>query len=168
MRTRVFVVGVAGFVVALAAAASFAGDAEDKKAPAATFPLSGYQEVPPISTTGAGTFTASLVGGDTIQYELTYSGTEGTPSAAHIHFGTPGVNGGIVAFLCGGGGKPACPPSGTVSGTIVAADVLALPTQGIEAGDLDALIAAIVNKAAYANVHSNIYPSGEMRGKLSN
>ena len=168
MRTRVFVVGVTGLVVVLAAAASFAADAGEKNALAATFPLSGYQEVPPISTTGSGTFTGSLVGGTSIQYSLTYSGTEGTVTMAHIHFGTPGVNGGIIAWLCGGGGKPACPATGTVSGTIVAADVVALPSQGIAAGDFPALLDAVVNKAAYANVHSTTYPSGEIRGKLSN
>ena len=42
-----------------------------------------------------------------IDYELTYSNLSSTASAAHIHFAQPGVNGGIVAFLCGGGGKPA-------------------------------------------------------------
>jgi CHRD domain-containing protein len=167
MRTRVFVVGVAGLLVALAAA-SFAKDADDRNSPAATFPLSGYQEVPPISTTMSGSFTASLVGGNTVEYELTYSGSEGTPTMAHIHFGNPGVNGGIMAFLCGGGGKPACPPSGTVSGTIVAADIMAVPTQGIVAGDFAAFIDAIVNRAAYANVHSSVYGGGEIRGKLSN
>jgi hypothetical protein len=167
MRTRVFVVGVAALVVALAAA-SFAEDADAAKSPVATFTLSGYQEVPPISTTMTGSFTASLVGGNTVEYELTYSGSEGTPSMAHIHFGTPGVNGGIMAFLCGGGGKPACPASGTVSGTIVAADILALPSQGIVAGDFAAFIDTIVNKAAYANVHSSVYAGGEIRGKLSN
>ena len=165
MRTRVVVVGVAGLLVVLAAGASYAGE---RNALAATFPLSGYQEVPPISTGGSGTFTGSLVGGTTIEYDLTYSGTEATVTAAHIHFGTPGVNGGIVAFLCGGGGKPACPLSGTVSGTIVAADVLAVPSQGIVAGDFAALLDAIVAKATYANVHSTAFPNGEIRGKLSN
>lgn len=168
MRTRVIVAGVAGLVVVLAAAASFADDAGERNAPAATFPLSGYQEVPPIHTGGSGTFTGSLVGGNSIEYDLTYSGTEGTVTAAHIHFGTPGVNGGVLAFLCGGGGKPACPPSGTVSGTIVAADVLAIPGQGIVAGDFAALRAAIVAGATYANVHTTIFAGGEMRGKLSN
>jgi hypothetical protein len=168
MRTRGFVLGVAALIVVLGAAASFTKDAEEGKAPVATFPLSGYQEVPPISTTMSGTFTASLVGGNTVEYDLTYSGSEGTPTMAHIHFGTPGVNGGIMAFLCGGGGKPACPQSGTVSGTIVAADIMAIANQGIVAGDFAAFVDAIKNKAAYANVHSSVYGGGEIRGKLSN
>jgi hypothetical protein len=167
MRTRVFVVGVAGLVVALGAGTLLADDAHEGKATAATFPLSGYQEVPPISTTGTASFTASLVGGNTVNYELTYSGTEGTVTVAHIHFGTPGVNGGIMAWLCGGGGKPACPPSGTVTGTIVAADVVAVPGQGIEAGDFAAFLDAVVAKAAYANIHSTVYTTGEIRGKLN-
>ena len=45
---------------------------------------------------------------------------------------------------------------------------MAVPTQGIVAGDFAAFIDAIVNKAAYANVHSSVYGGGEIRGKLSN
>jgi hypothetical protein len=53
---------------------------------------------------------------------------------AHVHFGQPGVNGGILFFLCSGGSQDPCPPSGTISGTTPAADVMAIPEQGIQAG----------------------------------
>jgi CHRD domain len=72
-----------------------------------------------------------------------------------------------VAFLCGGGGKPACPAAGgTVSGTIVAADVLALPTQGLAAGDLAAFLRAMRAGVTYVNVHSMTFAAGEIRGQL--
>ena len=46
----------------------------------------------------------------------------------------------MAAFLCGGGSKPACPQgSGTVTGTIVAADVQAIAAQGLAAKDIQAL-----------------------------
>ena len=86
---------------------------------------------------------------------------------AHIHFGQEGVNGGVAAFLCGGNGRPACPQgSGTVTGTITADNVKAIPAQGLEARDIGALIRAIKAGYAYANVHSQQFGSGEIRGQL--
>jgi hypothetical protein len=71
-----------------------------------------------------------------------------------------------MAFLCGGGNKPPCPQSGTVSGTIVAADVQAIGTQGVEAGSFDDFFNAIKAGDAYANVHTDLFPSGAIRGRL--
>jgi len=39
-------------------------------------------------------------------------------------------------------------------------------TQQILAGDFDEIIALIRAGAAYANVHSNLSPGGEIRGQL--
>ena len=86
---------------------------------------------------------------------------------AHIHFGQRSVNGGVAAFLCGGGSKPACPQSGTVTGTIVPTDVIGPVGQGIAAGEFDELVAAIRAGRAYANVHSTKFPGGEVRGQIN-
>ena len=130
--------------------------------------LTGFQEPPAVVSTGTGRIKVVIHDDTLASYELSFENLEGDVTQSHIHLGQFSVNGGIMAFLCGGGGKPACPPSGTVTGTIVAADIMALPTQGIVAGDFAAFLDAIVNKAAYANVHSSVYGSGEIRGKLSN
>jgi CHRD domain-containing protein len=130
--------------------------------------LTGYQEVPSISTTGTGTFTATVSTDlTTIDYSLTYSGLSSAATAAHIHFGQKSVNGGVVAFLCGGGGKPVCPPSGTVTGTIVAADILAVTAQGISAGELSEVLDAIKKGSGYVNVHTTTFPTGEIRGQVT-
>jgi hypothetical protein len=82
------------------------------------------------------------------------------------------VNGGIMVFLCsnlGNGpvGTAACPPSGSVSGTITAANVVgAASAQGIAAGEFAEVVKAIRHGVAYANVHSTLYPGGEIRGQL--
>lgn len=134
--------------------------------------LDGYQEVPPVSTAGEGRFVARIDRRDgTITYELSYDGLEGAVTQAHIHFGPPAVAGGISAFLCtnlgnGPAGVPACPESGTVSGTIDAADVIGPVPQGIGPGELDELVAAIREGAAYVNVHSSLAPAGEIRGEI--
>ena len=131
--------------------------------------LSGYNEVPSVSTTGSGQFQARIADDQSsLDYTLSYQNLEGTTTAAaHIHLGQPAVNGGVSAFLCGGGGKPACPPvSGSVSGTIVAADVIGPASQGIAAGELAELIAAMRNGATYTNVHTDKHPAGEIRGQI--
>jgi hypothetical protein len=131
--------------------------------------MSGYLEVPSVSTRGKGTIETRIRDGSRIDYKLTYSGLSGNPSAAHVHFAQPSVNGGVVAFLCGGGGKPACPAStsGTVSGTIVAADIQALTAQGIAAGEFAEVAAAMKAGFTYANIHTALFPGGEVRGQIS-
>jgi hypothetical protein len=129
--------------------------------------LNGFQEVPSKLTNGHGTFTA-VIGANSISYTLTFSGLSTPALASHIHFAQPGVNGGIFAFLCGGGGKPACPAAGgTVTGTITAADILApTPDQGLAAGDFAGAVRAIQSGNTYANVHTTRFPAGEIRGQL--
>lgn len=128
--------------------------------------LSGYKEVAAISTTGGGRFSAEI-GSGTIDYTLRYGDLEGGDVLfAHIHLGRPATNGGVIAFLCGGGDKPACPASGTVHGTIDAADVIGPAEQGIEPGEFRELVGAIRRNSAYVNVHTEAFPTGEVRGNI--
>jgi CHRD domain len=130
--------------------------------------LSGYEETPAtISTVGSGSFEADVDRrAREIDYELSYSGLEGNVLFAHIHFGARATSGGVSAFLCGGGGKPPCPQSGTVEGTITAADVIGPTAQGIEPGAFEELVQAMRVGATYANVHSSKWPGGEIRGQI--
>ncbi len=129
--------------------------------------LQGSQEVPYVVTAARGTFKAELENG-TLSYTLTYSGLEGGAALfAHIHIGQRLVNGGVAAFLCGGGDKPACPAtSGTVTGTIDPADVEGPVSQGVAPGEFDALILAMRAGVTYANVHTPTSPGGEIRGQI--
>jgi hypothetical protein len=155
--------------VVLAGTFAVAGDSGKSQFKADT--LTGYQEIAgngTVSTVGTGTFGAEL-DGDAINYTLTYGDLEGGALLfAHIHFGARGVNGGVIAFLCGGGNKPACPPSpATVSGTIVASDVIGPNAQGIEAGSFDEVVRAVRAGAVYANVHTTRWGAGEIRGQIN-
>ena len=133
--------------------------------------LSGFQEVPALNTPGSGRFDAKF-SGDTMSYELTYTGMP-LVTQAHIHFGQKGVNGGISVFLCsnlgnGPAGTPACPPGeGTIAGTMTAANVLGPGGQGLQAGQFDALARAIRAGIAYVNVHSSTFAAGEIRGQTN-
>jgi len=130
--------------------------------------FSGLNEVPPILSQAQGTLKMTLnTQAQSLTYTLTFSGFTSPASASHIHFARARDNGAVIVFLCGGGGKPACPSlSGTVSGTITAADVLGVPAQGITAGDFTALTTALVSQAAYANIHTTNFPAGEIRGEI--
>jgi hypothetical protein len=170
-KRRLF--GVLIFVIPAVLAVATIAVADDGRRNFKSDTLTGYQEVVgpgPISTVGMGTFEARLnSAGTEISYTLTYTDLEGgAVSAAHIHFGQRAVGGGVIAFLCGGGGKPACPASpGTVEGTIVAANVVGPAGQGIAPGQFDEAVRALRAGAVYANVHTATWPAGEIRGQVN-
>src|SRR5580765_180395 len=121
-----------------------------------TATMSGYQEVPAVSSGASATFTADVSkDGNSIDWQLSYGGLEGAVQQSHIHFGQRSVNGGISVFLCtnlgnGPAGTQPCPQSGTIHGTITAADVsppipatAGARTQGIDTGQYEELVRAI-------------------------
>jgi CHRD domain len=170
MNARAKLAGGVGVVAALGAVGSVAlaqggGDFNGR--------LTGYQEVPALSTSGHGTFRASIrEGGSAIRYRLTYAGLESAPQQAHIHLGQPGVSAGVAVFLCsnlgnGPAGTQPCPASpATVSGTLHAADVIGPADQGIAPGQFGELVRAMRAGATYANVHTVNYSGGEIRTQL--
>ena len=143
--------------------------------------LVGFQEVPSVSTPASGRLKVNIARDDqSFDYELTFGGLIGTVQQSHIHFAQAGVNGSIVVWLCQTATTPApaavagltpfCPqPSGTVSGTITAANVITAGTasQQIVARELDEVLAAMRTGYAYANVHATpLNPGGEIRGQF--
>jgi hypothetical protein len=145
--------------------------------------LKGFEEVPIVVTGATGSLELDInEAAQSIAYELTYSGLEGTVTQAHIHLAQKNVNGGIVLWLCQGTSRapapvaattPECPQSGTAAGTLTPASVIvpAAPnTQGIGQGTgpsaWDDVLRAIRAGRAYANVHSSIAAGGEIRGQL--
>jgi hypothetical protein len=176
MRKRRWFSALIFAVPVVLAAATFAVAGDGGKSHFKADTLTGYQEAAsqPISTTGTGSFEASLnSAGDEISYTLTYSDLEGVANngivtAAHIHFGQRAINGGIIAFLCGGSTKPACPASpATVTGTITAADVIGPTAQGIEPASFAEAVRALRAGMVYANVHTTRWGSGEIRGQIN-
>jgi hypothetical protein len=158
--------------------------------------LTGFNEVHgpdlgigSIFSTGSGRLTLKINKQiRSIDYELTYDFPDAaaTPvvgtqfvNQAHFHFGQKHTTGAINVWLCQSVDNPApaavaastptCPsPSGTVTGSITPAKVLALAAQGFPGGEagFDALLAALGSGAIYANVHTDRFPPGEIRGQL--
>jgi hypothetical protein len=136
--------------------------------------LTGFGEVPVISTTGQGEFHARISNdGTQIDWELSYADLEGTIQQSHIHFGPPNNTGGISVFLCtnlgnGPAGTQVCPaPPATISGLIEATDVIGPVGQGIEAGALSELLEALRDGKTYVNIHTTKWPAGEIRSQIT-
>jgi|SRR5215472_4448233 len=130
--------------------------------------LSGFNETPPILSDGTATFTATVHGDSSLTYTLTFSGLTNV-TQAHLHFAQRGVASGVFLFLCsnlgnGPAGTPAC--TGTVTRTVTAADILALPAQGLAAGDFAGALRIIRAGDAYANIHTTAHGGGEIRGQV--
>lgn len=135
--------------------------------------LTGFQETPlTLSSPASGEFEARIVDNDSqIDWELSYRGIPTNVLQAHVHFGARAITGGISIFLCtnlgnGPAGTQPCPQMGTISGHIRAADVIGPAGQGIAAGELAEIIAAIRAGVAYVNVHSTQFPTGEIRAQF--
>ena len=111
-----------------------------------TFNLDANQEVPANASPGTGTVTLTLdVGAGTIQADGTYQNLLGNASTSHLHAAPAGSNGAVMVPLNASGGT---------SGTIFAGGA-------VNASQ----IATILAGNSYANVHSSMFPGGEIRGQ---
>jgi CHRD domain-containing protein len=139
--------------------------------------LRGFEEVPALATPAGGRFTATVNEDETeVSWRLEYKNLEAAVTQAHIHFGQMSVNGGISVFFCsnlgnGPAGTQACPNPGpgntaVVEGTFTSSDVIGPNAQGLAPGELFSLIRAMRAGVAYANVHSEKFPGGEIRGQV--
>jgi hypothetical protein len=139
--------------------------------------LRSFHEVPTLSTGARGSFSAVLSGDETeIRYRLDYDGLEGTVTQAHIHLGATHTMGGISIWLCGTAtnpgptGTPVCGDPGgegpEATGTLSATGVVGPTAQGIALGEFSELVKAIKAGVTYANVHSTLFPTGEIRGQI--
>jgi hypothetical protein len=174
--TRVLVASAIAGVAALGigAVASASSNGHGHSSTKFSERLSGYEEVPALSTPGNGTFRARVDRqNQEIQYKLTFADLESNVTQAHIHFENATNSGNVVVFLCsnlgnGPAGTQACPAGGgTITGTIRPADVTGgAADQGIAAGEFDELVRAMKAGATYVNVHSVDRAAGEIRGQL--
>ena len=159
---------------ALLAAPAFAQDFPPLRAV-----LTGYQEVPSVSSEAFGSFEARVAGDvfdptARVDYTLVYVDLQADVVMAHIHFAQEAVNGPIVVWLCGTPAQPGpagtatCPGrSGVVRGSFGGANIQPSATQQLAAGDLTELILAMRAGVAYVNVHTTLSPGGEIRGQIA-
>jgi CHRD domain len=131
-------------VVALGAAALVSLSPLSARAEDVKVMLSGGQEVPPVTSSGAGSGTITINDDKTVSGSVTTTGVTGT--MAHIHNGAAGKNGPVIVPLSKSGDGTWTVPSGV---KLTDAQYAAF-----KAGDL------------YVNVHSAQHQGGEIRGQL--
>ena len=124
--------------------------------------LSGNEVVPAVATKaiGAADFRLSADGKE-LTYILTLKDIENV-TAAHIHTGMMGKNGGPVAGLFAGPKKEGKFSGEIAKGTITNKGLVG-PLAGKTIGDL---VEMIKMGGAYVNVHTDKYPDGEVRGQI--
>lgn len=131
--------------------------------------LSGAKENPAVTTTGSGTFTASVDASNVLTYSLSFSGLSANSSGAHIHGpATTTQNAGVlVNFTALPSGGTATTPltlgatSGTTAGTLNLASAVNATVTG------DSLRKLLDLGLLYVNVHTTANPGGEIRGQIA-
>jgi len=142
--------------------------------------LSGFEEVGALNnqsgailSDGRGTLDLKLDRRtQMLSFTLRFSNLTSAVTQSHIHFGKVHMAGGVMVFFCSNlpnppPGTQPCPTNGgTVSGTISAANILAIAGQNVHAEDFDALEDALESNTAYVNIHTASFPAGEIRGQI--
>lgn len=138
--------------------------------------LSGANEEPPNLSSGIGNATVTITG-PTMRVQATFSGLAGTTTAAHIHAPTAvpgGGNIGVATTTPSFPGFPSGVTSGTYDVTFDMTDASSYNPSFITnygGGDIatafEVLKTALNNGTAYFNIHTNMFPGGEIRGFLA-
>ena len=128
-----------------------------------TAKLTGKDEVPPKDTKATGDAEFNLsADGNKMTYVVNVMNMDKV-TMAHIHSGKVGENGPPVAWLFNST-TPSGPMNGMLSkGNITASDLVG-PLKGKQMSDL---VKLINDGQAYANVHTEPNPKGEIRGQIS-
>jgi hypothetical protein len=106
--------------------------------------IDGLQETPPNASPATGTATLIMdTTANTLSYTINYGGLLAPETAAHIHgFAAPGVPAGILHPL-----PAANPKIGVWNFT-------------------EAQEASIIGGLTYVNIHTSLFPGGEIRGQI--
>lgn len=110
--------------------------------------MNGMEEAPPVTTTATGTLALIVnANRDSLSYEGAVTGV--TPTAAHLHSAPVGAGGPIVTPL-------------TLMGTSLRGTAMLTPSGDAGVSLLTGLAAGNI----YVNVHSAMFPGGEVRGQM--
>jgi CHRD domain/PEP-CTERM motif len=141
-----------------------------------TTSLSGPNEFPPNASAGTGTALVTYdTSAETLHVQVSFSGLSGTTTASHIHCctATPFTGTAMVATTVPTfAGFPLGVTSGTYDNTLDLTMASSFNPSfvtahgGTLAGAEAALAAGFLNGTTYLNIHTNVVPSGEIRGFL--
>ena len=136
--------------------------------------LTGAQEVPPNASPGIGSALVTLdTATNMLTVNVSFAGLLSPTVASHIHCCTPPGANAMVATVV-----PTFPgfPLGVTTGTYLQTFDLTLASTynpafitahgGTVAGAQAAFIAGLLNGQTYLNIHTQLFPGGEIRGQL--
>jgi hypothetical protein len=124
--------------------------------------LSGANEIPGVVSGSFGTAEVTWdVASQTMSWIIDVFNMPSGTNNAHFHVGGPGVSGPVVVNIT----FPAQISNDyRLTGSATAANLVARPDQGIRSWqDLEQ---SLLGGQLYINIHSNLNPGGEIRGKV--
>jgi len=126
-------------------------------------PLTGMEEVPPVTTNSTGISIFELINNNTINYKLNVTNMDNI-KAAHIHLGNFSQNGDVVATLF----NSSKTPTDMINGTLVEGKITTANLQGpLKEKTISDLVQLMNTTQTYVNIHTVEYPNGEIRGQLT-
>jgi hypothetical protein len=129
-----------------------------------TAKMTGKDEVPPHDTKATGNAEFTLgADGKTMSYKVDVMNIDKV-TMAHIHQGKVGENGPPMVWLFNSSSNPTGPMNGKLSEGKITSNDLVGPLKGKQISDL---VKLINDGNAYANVHTEPNPKGEIRGQIS-
>lgn len=149
--------------LAAASATVTTGGGKSTTQQAFTATMTGSEEVPPKNTKATGTATfVSSTDGSSVSYKIRVANIKGV-TMAHIHSGAIGKNGPVVVTLF-----KSASPTGTMNGLLSQGTVTSTNLEGpLKGKTISDLIRLMNDGTAYANVHTQQNPKGEIRGQIS-
>jgi hypothetical protein len=140
-----------------------------------TATLTGPGEAPPNASPGVGLATVLVdTVANTMQVQVTFSGLTGATTASHIHCCVaPPLAAGVATQLPVFTGFPLGVMAGTYDHTFDLLDqatynpAFVTANGGTVTGARNGLLAGLAAGFAYLNVHTTLFPGGEIRGFLT-
>ena len=125
--------------------------------------FSGSQQATanPSFGTGAATLVADTVG-QTLKVSESFTNLSAGSVAGHLHVGKFGMSGPVIIPFTN---FPVGVTSGSYTGTFTAANLINQTTSGV--ATFAELLTALTSNNAYLNIHSSLYPAGEIRGQVA-
>lgn len=136
--------------------------------------LAGSNEVPPVASAGSGSGTVQV---DTVlrtlRLDVSFIGLVGLTTASHIHCcAPPGANAGVATQVPTFVNFPLGVTSGSYTQLFDMTQASSWNPMFIAAqggtpiSAFDVLVANMVAGQTYLNIHTNVFPGGEIRGQL--
>lgn len=131
--------------------------------------LSGAQEVPAVPSDGTALAQVQFDDGfSEVRVRVRFRNLDGEATRLHFHCNVAGANGPIALGLVAPG--PLSFSGSGVAGTLTNADLPAddacLDVIGFPVNNLASLAAAIDRGLVYLNLHTDVWPGGELRGQV--